>query len=103
VSALMRTPETVQLAFVALGLPLFFLSGASWPTVAIPRPIALVASFVPSTAAIDGFVRITQMGATLADVRTQFLTLWALVLLYATAAICLESSRRLRLARVQRS
>jgi ABC-2 type transport system permease protein len=82
---------------------LFFLSGASWPTVAIPRPIALVASFVPSTAAIDGFVRITQMGATLADVRTQFLTLWALVLLYATAAIYLESSRRLRLARAQRS
>jgi ABC-2 type transport system permease protein len=99
----MRTPETVQLAFVALGLPLFFLSGASWPTVSIPRPIALVANFVPSTAAIDGFVRISQMGATLADVRTQFLTLCALVLLYGAAAIYLESSRRLRLVSAQRS
>jgi ABC-2 type transport system permease protein len=99
VTALMRTPETVQLAFVALGLPLFFLSGASWPTVAIPPPIALVATFLPSTAAIDGFVRITQMGATIFDVRTQFLTLWTLVLLYGTAAIYLESSRRLRLSR----
>jgi ABC-2 type transport system permease protein len=96
VTALMRTPETVQLAFIALGLPLFFLSGMSWPTVAIPRPIALVATFLPSTAAIDGFVRITQMGATLADVRTQFLTLCALVLLYGAAAIYLESSRRRR-------
>ena len=103
VTALMRTPETVQLAFVALGLPLFFLSGTSWPTVAIPPPIALVATFLPSTAAIDGFVRITQMGATIFDVRTQFLTLWVLVLLYGTAAIYLELSRRLRLSSSQRS
>jgi ABC-2 type transport system permease protein len=103
VTALMRTPETVQLSFIALGLPLFFLSGMSWPTVAIPRPIALVATFLPSTAAIDGFVRITQMGATLADVRTQFLTLCALVLLYGAAAIYLESSRRRRLSSAQRS
>jgi ABC-2 type transport system permease protein len=103
VSALLRTPETVQLAFVALGLPLFFLSGASWPTVSIPRPIALVANLVPSTAAIDGFVRITQMGATLVDLRTQFLTLWTLVLLYGTAAISLETSRRPRLSSAQRS
>jgi ABC-2 type transport system permease protein len=103
VTAQMRTPETVQLAFVALGLPLFFLSGMSWPTVAIPRPIALVGHFVPSTAAIDGFVRITQMGATLADVRTQFLTLCALVLIYGTTAIYLEWSRRLRFPSAQRS
>jgi ABC-2 type transport system permease protein len=103
VAALMRTPETVQLAFVTLGLPFFFLSGASWPTVSIPRPIALVASFVPSTAAIDGFVRITQMGATLVDVRSQFLILWALVFLYGTAAIGLEWSRRPGLPSAQRS
>jgi ABC-2 type transport system permease protein len=102
-SALMRTPGTVQLAFVAMGLPLFFLSGASWPTVSIPRPIALVANFVPSTAAIDGFMRITQMGASLVDVRTQFLTLWALVLLYGTTAIYLEWSRRPGLSTAQRS
>jgi ABC-2 type transport system permease protein len=98
----MRTPETVQLTFVALGLPLFFLSGASWPTVAIPPPVAAAATFVPSTAAIDGFVRITQMGATIVDVRGQFLTLWALVFLYGIAAIYLES-RRLRLSSAQRS
>jgi ABC-2 type transport system permease protein len=103
VSALMRTPETAQLAFVALGLPLFFLSGASWPTVSIPQPVALMASFVPSTAAIDGFVRITQMGATLVDVRTQFLTLWTLVLFYGTTAIYLESFRRFRLLRAEGS
>ena len=103
VTTLMRTPETVQLAFVALGLPLFFLSGASWPAVAIPRPIALAASFVPSTAGIDGFVRITQMGATIFDVRTPFLTLCALVLIYGTAAIYLKSSRRRPLPGAPRS
>ena len=85
----------MQLAFVALGLPLFFLSGASWPTVAIPPPVALAATFLPSTAAIDGFMRITQMGATIFDVGTQFLTLWGLVALYGAAAIYLESSPRL--------
>ncbi len=102
VSALMRTPETVQLTFVALGLPLFFLSGASWPTVAIPPPVALAATFLPSTAAIDGFVRITQMGATIFDVRTQYLTLWALVFLYGSAAIYLQLSRILRLLSASR-
>ncbi len=101
VPAVMRTPETVQLAYVALGLPLFFLSGTSWPAVAIPPRVAMAATFLPSTAAIDGFVRITQMGATIFDVRTQYLTLWVLVLLYGTAAICLETSRRPRLSSAQ--
>ena len=41
-----------------------------------------MASFPPSTATIDGFVRIIQMGATI-EVRTQFLTLRALVLRYS--------------------
>jgi ABC-2 type transport system permease protein len=102
VPAVMRTPETVQLAYVALGLPVFFLSSTSWPAVAIPPPVALAATFLPSTAAIDGFVRITQMGATIVDVRSQFLTLWALVFLYGAAAIYLEFRRR-RLSSAQPS
>jgi ATP/maltotriose-dependent transcriptional regulator MalT len=58
---------------------------------------------ITSTTAIDGFVRITQMGATIFDVRTQFLTFCALVLIYSTTAIYLEWSRKLRLPSAQRS
>jgi hypothetical protein len=43
------------------------------------------------------------MGATIVDVRTQFLTLWALVLFYGTTAIYLESFRRFRLPRAEGS
>jgi hypothetical protein len=53
VTALMRTPETVQLAFVPLGLPLFFLRRV----LADHRhsaPDRAGSRFVPSTAGVDG-------------------------------------------------
>lgn len=80
-AALFRKPETVQFVFVALGVPFFFLAGFIWPAAAMPPTINAIAQFVPSTAAIDGFVRIGQMGATLADVSPQVATLWMLAVL----------------------
>lgn len=92
-SSIFRTPLAVQLAAAALGLPLFFLAGFSWPTEAMPGVVRLLAALVPSTAAIDGIVKVSQMGAPLSDVRSQFLTLWALALLYGAIAVFLETIR----------
>lgn len=94
VSALFRTPLAVQLASSALGLPLFFLAGFSWPIEAIPEPVRIAATAIPSTTAIDGFVRIAQLGASLPEVATPFLTLWALALVYGGAAMLLTARRR---------
>ncbi|MBX4995155.1 hypothetical protein GFL15_12290 [Rhizobium leguminosarum bv. viciae] len=78
VAALFRSPLTVRLAFAAIGLPFFFLAGFSWPTAAMPKVLHYLAPLVPSSAAINGIVSVSQFGAPLSDVRSPFLTLWAL-------------------------
>jgi ABC-2 type transport system permease protein len=94
VAALLRNPLAVQLVFAAVGIPFFFLAGFAWPSEAIPQPIQLVATLVPSTSAIEGLVKVGQLGASLADVRSEFLTLWALAALYGCIAVLLETRRR---------
>jgi ABC-2 type transport system permease protein len=94
VAAIFRDPLSVQLAFAAIGLPFFFLAGFAWPSEAIPEAIRLVAVLVPSSAAIDGFVKLSQLGAPLSDAKSQFLTLWALAVLYGGTALALEAASR---------
>lgn len=94
VAALFRRPLAVQLAAAAIGLPFFFLAGFSWPAEAMPEAVRLIATLVPSSSAIDGLVRLSQLGAPLGDLRPQFLTLWALALFYGGIAVLLEARRR---------
>ena len=56
---------------------LFFLSGAVWPQSNMPRFWLAFSYIFPSTPGIQGFVRINSMGATLAQVRGEYLALWA--------------------------
>jgi ABC-2 type transport system permease protein len=65
------------------------VSGFSWPSEAIPPVIRLASYLVPSTTAIDGFVKLSQLGAPLASVSSEFLTLIALAILYNFAALLL--------------
>jgi len=87
VAGVFRKPIRVQLILAAAGLPLFMVSGFSWPSEAIPPVIRLVSHIVPSTSAIDGFVKLSQLGAPLASVNSEFLTLAALAILYNLAAL----------------
>jgi len=75
--------ETAVLLFIATGLPLFFLVGVSWPLERIPDSLRLASRIFPSTSAIDGLVRLNQMGASLHDVSRDWLTLWGLACGYA--------------------
>lgn len=65
---------------------LFFMSGLVWPQSAMPRFWVAVSYLLPSTAGIEGFVRIGSTGATLAEVRDEYLTLWGLAALYFLTA-----------------
>jgi len=82
VAGIFRKPIRVALILAALGLPLFMVAGFSWPSEAIPPVIRLLSLLVPSTSAIDGFVKLSQLGAALSAVNSEFLTLWALALFY---------------------
>jgi ABC-2 type transport system permease protein len=86
-SSWFKRRETAVLVFIATSLPLFFLVGVSWPAEAIPATLRSFSFIFPSTSAIDGLVRINQMGATLHEVSHDWINLWVLTAIYATLAV----------------
>jgi ABC-2 type transport system permease protein len=87
VSAWFKRRETAVLLFIAVSLPLFFMVGVSWPVEAIPDMLREASRVFPSTSAIDGLVRINQMGATVYDVKHDWIALWVLTAVYGLLAI----------------
>jgi ABC-2 type transport system permease protein len=87
VSVWFKRRETAVVLFIAVSLPLFFMVGVSWPVEAIPDAIRSASRVFPSTSAIDGLVRINQMGATLHDVWRDWTNLWILTALYGLLAV----------------
>jgi ABC-2 type transport system permease protein len=92
--AFFRHRETAVLVFVATTLPQFFLVGVSWPREMIPPLLDALRRLFPSESAIDGFVRISQMGATLSEVRADWLYLWLLAAVYFGLALMAAHLRR---------
>jgi ABC-2 type transport system permease protein len=90
--SLFRHRETAILVFVATTLPQFFLVGVSWPREMIPPVLEQLRRIFPSESAIDGLVRIGQMGASLEEVRADWLYLWLLTAVYF--GLALVASRR---------
>jgi len=82
-----RHRETAILVFVATTLPQFFLVGVSWPREMIPPLLSDLRRAFPSESAIDGFVRLNQMGARLIELRGDWLYLWLLAALYFALAV----------------
>src|SRR5262249_59573289 len=85
--ACFKRRETAVVLFIATTLPQFFLVGASWPVEAIPPWLRDVGLLFPSEAAIDGLVRINQMGAGLHEVLPDWWGLWALAAAYFALAV----------------
>lgn len=79
--------EDCILLFVFMSVPLLFMSGISWPGAAIPTFWKWVSYIFPSTFAVNGYVRINSMGASLNQVSTEFYALWGLTLFYFLTAI----------------
>ncbi|MCM1310495.1 MAG: ABC transporter permease [Bacteroides sp.] len=86
-SAFVFRREDCILLFVFMSVPLLFISGISWPGSAIPPFWKWVSYLFPSTFAVNGYVRINSMGATLSQVSTEFYALWGLTLFYLLTAI----------------
>jgi ABC-2 type transport system permease protein len=78
--------EGVVFFLVVMGMPLFFLSGISWPTESIPEYLRLLSLLVPSSTAISAFVAVDQMGATPRDIATAVQTQIALAVGYTLLA-----------------
>jgi ABC-2 type transport system permease protein len=68
VGAWFKRPETPMLIFLGTSLPQFFLAGFSWPREAIPKPMLAAGYIFPADLAIDGMIRMDQLGASLWEV-----------------------------------
>jgi ABC-2 type transport system permease protein len=82
-----KYPETPTLIFLGTSLPQLFLTGFSWPREAIPEAAQVVGYIFPSDFAIDGIVRINQLGATLWEVVRDWRALWIQAIVYFALAV----------------
>ena len=80
-------PETPTLVFLATSLPQFYLAGFAWPREAIPKPVLAAHYVFPADFAIDGIVRIDQLGASLTEIVRDWRGLWLLAIVYFLLAI----------------
>lgn len=81
-----KTRERPIQLWIITSLPIFFLSGLSWPVEVTPAWLAALARLLPTTPGIHLMVGINQMGASLAEQKTELLNLAALTLLYGGIA-----------------
>src|SRR5262249_58453681 len=82
-----KRPETPTLIFLATALPQFFLTGFAWPRESIPQAALVAGQIFPADFAINGLVRINQLGASLAEVAQQWRGLWVLAIVYFALAV----------------
>ena len=82
ISSIAHDRESFIIMFVFLSIPLLFASGISWPSSNIPIFWKGFSWLFPSTFGVNGYVRITEMGATLEDVQYEFNALWIQTFVY---------------------
>jgi len=80
--ALFREREIATPVILFSSLPLVFSAGFVWPLESIPKPLYDLALLSPSTTAIQGFLKLNQMGATLTMLSTNSLILLAQTVIY---------------------
>ena len=87
IGAWFTRPENATLLLLATSLPQFFTAGFAWPREAIPDAAIALGRLFPADSAIDGLVRINQLGAGIWEVAHDWLGLWCLVLAYFALAV----------------
>jgi ABC-2 type transport system permease protein len=98
ISCLVRYRENVILLVVFTSLPLFFISGLSWPGSNIPEGWRAISVLFPSTFGINAYVRVNSLGANLEDVLFEYKALWVQVGFYFLTA-CIVYRRQIIISR----
>lgn len=94
IGLLIPRKELATLIVLLSSLPLIFTAGFIWPPSSMPTMINVIAQFVPSTAAINGFLRLNQMGDSIQNLVHIKEQLWLLTILYALIAYLLMSLKQ---------
>lgn len=97
-AALVYRREDCILIFIALSIPMLFISGIVWPTDQMPRFWQWVSYALPSTFGMRAYVKIQSMGASFQQVLPEFQYLWYQAIAYFVVA-CLLYRWRLSLVK----
>ncbi len=85
------------LCCVFFSVMLFFMSGVVWPQSAMPPFWRAFSYLFPSTPGVEGYIKIASMGAPLAGIRHDYLTLWVQTGVYfVTACLSLRFIKRFK-------
>lgn len=85
------------LCCVFFSVMLFFMSGVVWPQSAMPPFWRAFSYLFPSTPGVEGYIKIASMGAPLAGIRHDYLTLWVQTGVYfITACLSLRFIKRFK-------
>jgi ABC-2 type transport system permease protein len=98
IGAWFTKPENATILLLATSLPQFFMAGFAWPREAIPDVALAFGRLFPADSAINGLVRINQLGAGIWEVSHDWLTLWCLALVYFALAVMSAFAVKRRLA-----
>jgi ABC-2 type transport system permease protein len=85
-SGFCRTRVASLHLFLTTSVPVLFLSGLSWPFEALPPPLAILGTLIPSTAGIQATLRATSLGAHPSEVAVPLAVLAGLCVLFAWPA-----------------
>ncbi len=98
VGAWFKRPEATTLIFLGTSLPQLFLTGFAWPREGIPKPVQAIGYVFPVDWAVDGIVRIGQLGASIREVGRDWGGLCVLALVYLALAVMSVAVNRRRRA-----
>lgn len=98
-SSLVYRREDCIMLFVFMSVPMLFLSGLSYPRPSMPEFWQYVSCLFPSTFGMNGYVKITAMGAGLQEIKTEFLALWVQAGVYFVMACLYYRHQILNLVR----
>ena len=82
ISGLIRYRENVMLIVVFISLIFLFMTGLSWPESNIPGFWKSISWLVPSTFGVQGFLKISSMGASISEIRAEYIALWTQAFVY---------------------
>lgn len=91
IAHLFRRRETPIMVLLWSSIPILLLAGISYPREAFPEWMYAMGRILPSSSAVDAFIQLCTMGASLQDILPELLTLAALAVAYLCCAIIIES------------
>ena len=89
-SNLFTRREAPILTLLWSSVPILLLAGVSYPREAFPEWLYAVGRLFPSSSAVDGFISLNTMGASLQNIKPEVVNIAILAFLYAFIAIFLE-------------